>query len=160
MLPAPALADFDRLGEEPIAFTKPFDHAQRLAHGGPPRETPWPQLSTLPLENAAITLAAPAQSLFEMPDGLRAALESEALSSRQVEPVASSGPEARTRVASADTGNSWRMGRGKQRAGRGLGRGRDQRHGTSRMAGRGNRTVTPGHQGPLKHFVQVKKRHV
>ncbi len=161
MLPAPSLADFDWLGEEPIAFTEPFDHARRLAHGAPlPRETPWPRLSALPLENAAITLAVPAQSLFEMPDGLRAALQSEALSSRHVEPVASSGPEARTRVASTDAGNSWRMGRGKQRIGRGLGRGRNQRHGTSRVAARGNRAVTPGHQGPLKHLVQVKKRHV
>src|SRR6201747_97785 len=38
MLPAPALTDFNWLGEEPIAFTEPFDHARRLAHGVPPRE--------------------------------------------------------------------------------------------------------------------------
>jgi hypothetical protein len=120
------------------------------------REAPWPQLSTLPLENAAITLPAPEQSLFEMPDGLRAALHSVAVSSRHVEPAASSAPERRTKLVAADTG-SRRFGRGKSRFGHSLARGR---HGGSRIAGRGTRTAAPGHRGPLKHLVQVKKRHV
>jgi peptidoglycan-N-acetylglucosamine deacetylase len=155
MLAAPALADFNWLGSEPLAFAEPFDHAKRLGHGVP-REAPWPQLSTLPLENAAITLPAPEQSLFEMPDGLRAALQSVAVSSRHVEPAASSARESRTKLA--DTGNSRRFGRGKSRFGHRIAH--NQRHGASRVAGRGTRTVTPGHRGPLKHLVQVKKRHV
>jgi peptidoglycan-N-acetylglucosamine deacetylase len=155
MLAAPALADFNWLGSEPLAFAEPFDHAKRLGHGVP-REAPWPQLSTLPLENAAITLPAPEQSLFEMPNGLRAALQSVAVSSRHVEPAASSARESRTKLA--DTGNSRRFGRGKSRFGHGVAH--NQRHGASRVAGRGTRTVTPGHRGPLKHLVQVKKRHV
>jgi peptidoglycan-N-acetylglucosamine deacetylase len=155
MLAAPALADFNWLGSEPLAFAEPFDHAKRLGHGVP-REAPWPQLSTLPLENAAITLPAPEQSLFEMPNGLRAALQSVAVSSRHVEPAASSARESRTKLA--DTGNSRRFGRGKSRFGHGIAH--NQRHGASRVAGRGTRTVTPGHRGPLKHLVQVKKRHV
>jgi peptidoglycan-N-acetylglucosamine deacetylase len=157
MLPAPALADFNWLGGEPLAFAEPFDHAKRLTHGVP-REAHWPQLSTLPLENAAITLPAPEQSLFEMPDGLRAALQSVAVSSRHAEPAASSAREPHTRLVSADTGSSARLGRGKSRFGHGVAR--NQRHGASRVAGRGTRTVAPGHRGPLKHLVQVKKRHV
>jgi peptidoglycan/xylan/chitin deacetylase (PgdA/CDA1 family) len=157
LLPAPALADFDWLGGEPLAFAEPFDHAKRLAHGAQ-REAPWPLLSTLPLENAAITLPVPEQSLFEMPDGLRAALQSAAAASRHAEQAASSAPEPRTKLVSTDTGSSRRFGRGRWRAGRGVAR--DQRHGASRVAARGTRTITPGRRGPLKHLVQVKKRNV
>jgi peptidoglycan-N-acetylglucosamine deacetylase len=156
MLPAPALADFNWLGSEPLAFAEPFDHTKRVGHSVP-REAPWPQLSMLPLENAAITLPAPEQSLFEMPNGLRAALQNVAVSSRHVEPAASSALESHSRLVSADTG-SRRLSRGKSRFGHGVAR--NQRHGTSRVAGRGTHTVAPGHRGPLKHLVQVKKRHV
>jgi peptidoglycan/xylan/chitin deacetylase (PgdA/CDA1 family) len=158
MLPAPALADFDWLGSEPLAFAGPFDHTKRLARSVP-REASWPQLSSLPLENAAITLPVPEQSLFEMPDGLRAALQSAAVASRHVEPAAASAREPHTKLVSTDTGNSRRFGHGKSRLGRNVARA--QRHGgTSRVAGRGTRTVTPGRRGPLKHLVQIKKRHV
>jgi peptidoglycan/xylan/chitin deacetylase (PgdA/CDA1 family) len=163
MLPAPSLSDFDWLDGQPIAFSEPFNHTKRLAHGIPlPREAPWPGLSSLAPENAAITLPAPAQSLFEMPDGLRAALQIAAASSRHAEQAASSARETLTKMASADTGDSRRMGRGKSRAGRGTGHnlGHDRRHGASRVAGRGTRTVAPGHRGSLKHLVQVKKRNV
>src|SRR5580704_11801920 len=104
MLPAPALSDVDWLARQPIAFAEPFDHANRPARSvAPPRQDPWPRLSSLPLENAAITLPAPAQSLFEMPDGLRAAL---AASSRHAEQAESSVRETRAEVVSADTGAS------------------------------------------------------
>ena len=86
MLPAPALSDIDWLARQPIAFAEPFDHARRLAHGiSLPQEAPWPRSSSLPLENAAITLPAPAQSLFEMPDGLRAALAASSRHAAQAE---------------------------------------------------------------------------
>jgi peptidoglycan/xylan/chitin deacetylase (PgdA/CDA1 family) len=163
MLPAPALADVDWLAAEPIAFAEPFDHANRPARSvAPPRQDPWPRLSELPLQNAAITLPAPEQSLFEMPDGLRAALESAAAASRRAERAASSAHETGTRLVSADTGNFRRFGRGRSRVGHGLGRdlGRDRRHGATRVAGRGTRTAAPAHRGPLKHLVQVKKRNV
>jgi peptidoglycan/xylan/chitin deacetylase (PgdA/CDA1 family) len=161
MLPAPALSDVDWLAGQPIAFAEPFDHPRRLAHGiALPQGASWPRSSSVALENAAITLPAPAQSLFEMPDGLRAAL---AASSRHAEQAESSARETRAEVASADTGDSRHISRGKLHAGRGqrhvLQRG--QRHGgASRIAGREIRTGTPGHRGPLKHLVQVKKRHV
>jgi len=160
MLPAPALSDVDWLARQPIAFAEPFDHARRVAHGiSLPQEAPWPRSSSLPLENAAITLPAPAQSLFEMPDGLRAAL---AASSRHAAQAESSVSETRTKVASAAAGGSRRIGRGKLHAGHGQAHAlqRDQRRSAPRMAGRGTRTGTPGHRGPLKHLAQVKKRNV
>ena len=164
MLPAPALSDFDWLGEQPIAFAEPFAHTRQLADGGhPTRAAHWPQISSLSVENAAITLPAPEQSLFEMPDGLRAALEIAAASSRHAAQIASSARETPTKLADADAGATKRMGRGKSRAGRLVRNARpDPRHGASRVAARGGRTVTPapGHRGPLKHLVQVKKRHV
>jgi peptidoglycan-N-acetylglucosamine deacetylase len=160
MLPAPTLSDVDWLAGQPIAFAEPFDHARRLVHGiATPREAPWPRSSSLPLQNTAITLPAPAQSLFEMPDGLRAAL---AASSHHVEQTESSVREAPTRMVSADTSDSRRISHGKLHAGRGQGRAleRDQRHGASRVAGRGIPTATPRHRAPLKHLVQIKKRSV
>jgi peptidoglycan/xylan/chitin deacetylase (PgdA/CDA1 family) len=163
MLPAPALADVDWLDAGPIAFAEPFDHANRRAGGvAQPRQEPWPRLSELPLQNAAITLPAPQQSLFEMPDGLRATLESAAAASRRAELAASSAHETGTKLVSADTGDFRRLGRGRLHAGHGLGHnlGRDRRHGATRVAGRGTRTAAPAHRGPLKHLVQVKKRNV
>ena len=163
MLPAPALADVDWLDAEPIAFAEPFDHANRRAGGvAQPRQESWPRLSELPLHNAAITLPAPQQSLFEMPDGLRATLESAAAASRRAELAASSAHETGTKLVSADTGDFRRLGRGRSRAGHGLGHNlaRDRRHGATRVAGRGTRTAAPAHRGPLKHLVQVKKRNV
>jgi len=159
MLPAPALSDVDWLAGQPIAFAEPFDHAG-LAHSLPlPRQAPWPRSSSLPPENAAITLPAPAQSLFEMPDGLSAAL---AASSRHAEQAESSVREPRTKMVSAEPGDSSRMRREKSHFGRDLrhNSGRDQRRSASRVAGRGTRTAAPGHHGPLKHLVQVKKRNV
>jgi peptidoglycan-N-acetylglucosamine deacetylase len=160
MLPAPALSDVDWLARQPIAFAEPFDHTRWLAHGvSLPQQAPWPRSSSLPLESAAITLPAPAQSLFEMPAGLRAAL---AVSSRHAELAESSVSETRTKVVSAVACGSRRIGRGKPHAGHGQAHAlqRDQRRSAPRVAGRGTRTVASGHSGPLKHLVQVKKRNV
>jgi peptidoglycan-N-acetylglucosamine deacetylase len=159
MLPAPALSGVDWLARQPIAFAEPFDHTRRLARGIPlSQEAPWPP-SSLPLESAAITLPAPAQSLFEMPAGLRAAL---AVSSRRAELAESSVSETRAKVGSAVAGGSRRIGRGKLHAGHGQAHAlqRDQRRSAPRVAWRGTRTVASGHRGPLKHLVQVKKRNV
>jgi peptidoglycan-N-acetylglucosamine deacetylase len=160
MLPVPALTGVDWLARQPIAFAEPFDRARPLAHGvSLPHEAPWPRSSSLPLENAAITLPAPAQSLFEMPDGLRAAL---AASSRHAQHAESSVRETRTKVASADAGDSLHISRDKLHAGSSQGHAleHDQRHGASTVAGRGTRTVASAHRGPPKHLVQVKKRNV
>jgi len=92
-------------------------------------------------------------------DELRAAL---AASSRHAEQAESSVREPHTKMVSVEPGDSSRMGREKSHFGRDLryNSGRDQRRSASRVAGRGTRTVAPGHHGPLKHLVQVKKRNV
>jgi peptidoglycan-N-acetylglucosamine deacetylase len=157
-LPAPSLSDFDLLDAQPIALAEPFDRPRRPAHGVPlPREAPWPRLSELPLENAVVTLPAPAQSLFEMPDGLHVALHG-AASSRHVEQAGSSAQETGTKLVSADTGDSRRLTHGKRRLGHGVGRNRQ--HGTSRIAARRIPPAAAVHRGRLKHLVLVKKRSV
>jgi len=155
-LPAPSLSDFDLLDAQPIALAGPFDRSRSPAQGvAPPRETPWPQHSELPLEEAAATLPAPARSLFDMPDGLQVIPHS-ATSSRHAEQAGSSEHETHTKVVSANTGGSRHLTRGK-RLGRGLGRHRH--HGASRVA-RGTPPTAIGHRGPPKHLVQVKKKNV
>lgn len=157
-LPAPSLSDFDWLDAQPIALAEPFDRPRRPAHGVPlPREAPWPRLSELPPENAAVTLPAPARNVFELPDGLRVALHN-VPSARHAEQAGSSEHETHTKLASADTRDSRRVTRGKLRPGHGLGRNRQ--HGTSRVAGHVTPPAAAAPRGPLKHLVQVKKRNV
>jgi hypothetical protein len=153
-IPAAALSDFDWLDAQALA--EPFDRPRRPAYGVPlPREAPWPRLPELPSENAAITLPAPAQNLFEMPDGLRVALRS-ASSSHHAEQAGSSEHDAQTKLASANTGDSRRPARGKFRLGHGPGHNRQHR--ASRVAGHASPPAAAAHRGPLKHLVQVKKR--
>jgi peptidoglycan-N-acetylglucosamine deacetylase len=142
-LPAPSLSDFDGRDTQLTASL--------------PGEAPWPLPAELPLEKAAVTLPAPAPSLFEMPDGLHIALHS-APSSPHAEQAGSSARETHTKLSSADTGDLRRATRGKLRPGHSLGRHR--LHGRSRFAG--HRTPRPAiaHRGQLKHLVLVKKRNV
>jgi peptidoglycan-N-acetylglucosamine deacetylase len=150
-LPAPSLADFNWIDPEPIALAVSFVRSNRPAHGvPPPQETPWPLLSESPFENAA-SLPAPAQSVFEMPDGLEVALHNVA-SSHRAERARSSG----TKLASAEPRDSRRLARGKVRLGHG--QANHSRRGSFRVAGRGNRPVATAHRAPMKHVVQVKKR--
>ena len=147
-LPAPSLSDFDWIDPEPIALAVSFVRPNRPALGVLlPREAPWPRLSELPLENAAV-LPAPAQGIFEMPEGLGAALPAER--------AGSSVHEARAKLTSAEPRDSRHMTRGKVRLGHG--QANHSRRGSSRVAGRGNPPVATAHRVPLKHMVQVKKR--
>ncbi len=151
-LPAPSLSDFDWLDAQPIAFAE-LDRPRRPAHGVPlPREAPWPRLSELPVENAAVTLPAPAQSLFEIPEGLRVALHAVA-SSRRAEQAESSEQETHAKLVSAGTR---RVAHGRFRVGHGA-RGNRQ-HAMSKVAGHANPPAAAAHRGALKHLVQVKKR--
>jgi peptidoglycan/xylan/chitin deacetylase (PgdA/CDA1 family) len=156
-LPAPSLSDFDLLGVQSIGLAEPFSRPRRPAQDVPlPREAPWPLPSQLPLENAIVTLPAPAQSLFEMPDGWHLAMH-RALASPETKQARSSEHETHTKVVSADTEGSRQVTRKKLRLGRSLGRHRHR--GASRVAGGGTRP-TIAHRAPLKHLVQVKKRSV
>lgn len=157
-LPVPSPSDFGWLDARPIALAELFDRSRRPAHGVPlPREAPWPRLSELPPEEAAVTLPAPARSVFELPDGLRVALRS-APSARQAEQAGASEHETHTKLVSGDARDSRRLTRGKLHLGHGLGRSRQ--HGKSRVAGRTPPPAAVAHRGPLKHLVQVRKRNV
>ncbi len=154
-LPAPSLSDFAWPDAEPIALVEPFDRTGRSAPGVPlPREAPWPRLSELPPENTAAALPAPAQSIFEMPEGLHIALHSVTPSLHHAEQA---GPEAGKPV-SADTADSRRATRGKRRLAHGPERSR--RHGAPKVAGHATPAAAATHRGPLKRLVQIKKRNV
>jgi peptidoglycan/xylan/chitin deacetylase (PgdA/CDA1 family) len=159
-LPAPSLSDFGLVDAEPIALGESFARLARPAHGVPfPREAPWPRPSELPVENAAVTLPAPAQNLFEIPDGLEVARH-RVPSSRHAEQAGSSEHETHhAKVFSANTDDSRRLSRRKLRLGHSLGHslGRNRHHGASRVADRGIPPAAIAHRGPLKHLVQVKK---
>ena len=130
------------------------DRAGRPAHGVPlPRAAPWPRLSELPPENAAVTLPVPAQSVFEIPEGLRAARE--ALHPRTARSKPDQASMKRMQSGFGRTRNSRRVTRGRLRVGHGPGS--DRRHGASKAAGTQPRPQ-PAQRGPLKHLVQVRKR--
>ena len=75
-LPAPSLADLDWRDAESIAIAPSPDRAGRAGRGVPlPREAPWPRQSPLPPVGAAIALPVPAQSVFEIREGLRTAMQ-------------------------------------------------------------------------------------
>jgi peptidoglycan/xylan/chitin deacetylase (PgdA/CDA1 family) len=155
-LPAPSLSDFAWLDAQPVALAEPFDRTGQATHGVPlPREALWPRLSELPPENAAVTLPAPAQSIFEMPEGLHVALHRVTPPLHRAEQA---GPGAAGKPVSADTGDSRRVTRGKRRFAHGLERSR--RHGRSKVADHATPPAAATHRGPLKHLVQVKKRNV
>jgi hypothetical protein len=155
-LPAPLLSDFDWLNAQPIAFAEPIGGAGRKARGGVPlpRAAPWPELSPLPIENAAATMPVPAPGVFEIPEKSFAVI---APRSRRAEQTAEGerGAKGRTRLTSADDGGSRRGIRGRRHAGRA---GRSH---ASHIAGRkASRAAAHARHGPLKHLVQVKKRNV
>jgi peptidoglycan/xylan/chitin deacetylase (PgdA/CDA1 family) len=151
-LPAPSLSDFDLLDAQPIALAGPFDRSRSPAQGvALLRETPWPQHSELPFENAAATLPAPARSLFDMPEGLQV-IPHHPPPPRHAEQAGASEHETHTKMVSADTGGSRHLTRGKRL-------GRHRHHGASRVA-RGTPPTAIGHRGRPKHLVQVKKRNV
>ncbi len=154
-LPAPALSDFDWLNGRPIAFAEPFGGAGRKARRTAlPRQDPWPEPSSLPIENAAIALPVPAAGIFQIPEKSFAVIAPPSHRSEQAE---RSGREtkSRARLTSADDRQTRRAIRGRHHAARG------GRAHASHIAGR--KTGSPaahGGRGKVKHLVQVKKRNV
>jgi peptidoglycan-N-acetylglucosamine deacetylase len=142
MLPAPALSDLDLHDGPLVTLAESFDRVTRLVRGVPlPREAPWPRQLPLAQADGATALPVPAESIFEIREGLRAAVQA--------------GPPARhaEQVASVEAG-SRRTIRGRPHLGRA------RQHGVSHLAGRGGRQVGHARKGTLKHLVQVKKRSV
>jgi peptidoglycan-N-acetylglucosamine deacetylase len=137
-LPAPVASEFDGLNGELLLSAEPFDRVRHLRRGVPlPQDAPWPRQAE-PLGTAAIALPVPAQSVFEIPEGLPTAMLAAAATSRRAELPAPAQHEA----ISADAG---------------LSRHRGRRAGARRVARRATRPAAHARRGPLKHLVQVRK---
>src|SRR6478735_7073458 len=105
--PAPVLPNFDAPDGALFLSGEPFNRARRIAQNPPlPREAPWPRLSELPVENAAITLPVPEEKLFEVPADARAAFES--APPRRTEVAAEPEAEGQSKRAAAETRRSER----------------------------------------------------
>lgn len=105
--PAPVLPNFDAPDGARFLSGEPFNRARRIAQNPPlPREAPWPRLSELPVENAAITLPVPEEKLFEVPADARAAFES--APPRRTEVAAEPEAEGQSKRAAAETRRSER----------------------------------------------------
>jgi peptidoglycan-N-acetylglucosamine deacetylase len=137
-LPAPALSG-PEWHYESLPRTEPLDAVKHLAHGVPlQRQAPWPLQSPLPADHAANALPVPASSVFEIREGLRAAMQAGAPSSRRAELA----------LPAHDPGYFRQLTRAKRRAGR------------VHQAGRANPQAAHARSGTLKHLVQVRKRSV
>jgi peptidoglycan/xylan/chitin deacetylase (PgdA/CDA1 family) len=159
--PAPSLSDFDWLDGRPMAFAEPLDRTRGLARGVTLlRESPWPLPAPPALDSTTIALPVPAQGVFEIQEGLRAAAAAFAPSSHRAERTDATERRAdrAERRATADAGDSRHAVRGKHHAGRDAGRTR--RFAASRGHGHATRIATHARRGTLKHLVQVKKRNV
>jgi peptidoglycan/xylan/chitin deacetylase (PgdA/CDA1 family) len=76
MLPAPSLSDMDWHEAGLMMLAEPFDRVKRLVGGIPlPREALWPRQLALAQEGAATALPVPAESVFEIREGLRAIMQ-------------------------------------------------------------------------------------
>ena len=130
---------------------------ERHGHGVPlPREAPWPRQSELPLQNAALILAVPAQNIFEIPEKSFATIAG--ASPHRAEQTARTETNGSAKLDSTDEGGSPRMTRGRRHAGRELGRSRQRN--AAHVTGRGTQQAAHAHRGALKRLVQVKKRNV
>jgi peptidoglycan/xylan/chitin deacetylase (PgdA/CDA1 family) len=142
-LPAHTLPDLDWREAQSMTLAEALDQGRGIARGVPlPREAPWPRQMELPLDRAAPELPVPAQSIFEVQEGLRVALR--AAAPRHIEQTVAA-HEAR----SIDIRKSHRASSGKPHAGQ-----------ARQVAGRARRTqhAAQARRGKLKHLVQVRKR--
>ena len=147
MLPAPSLSDLDRQDGARMPLAEPSDTAPR-GRGVPlPRQAPWPTQLALEPDSDAMLLPVPAQNVFEIKEGVRV--------------VFAAGPpphrnEREAKLAKADRDEDSRGAASGKRHSRLAHRG-----GASHLAAhRGSRSSAHAHRGPLKHLVQVKRRHV
>jgi hypothetical protein len=143
-LPAPALSDFDHTDEVPMLREASLSRPS------------WPEPAEPAPENATITLAAPAENLFEVQGNLDVALRSAATtSSHRLQRVASNiretGSKRMSRREARRLANS-------REAHVVHARGRQTHH--ADVSRQRKQPAATAHRGPLKRLVQVKKRHV
>jgi hypothetical protein len=146
-LPAPARSDFDATQESPML------HEAALSRPS------WPEPPELAAGNAAVTLAAPAPSVFEIEGGLDAARHGAALS-RRLHKTVSVAPGAlepvRTKRMSRREARRLAFASSRQlRLAQGSGR---QSHRDAMPSRKKGQAVTTVHRGPVKRLVQVRKR--
>ena len=114
----------------------------------------WPQPPELAPENATVTLAAPAPSLFELQGGLDVARHGAALSHRaRIASVAHEADSRRLSPREARRANS-RQGRFAHAGGR------QARRGTANASRQRAPAMATAHRGPVRRMVQVRKRRV
>ncbi len=141
-LPVPARSDFDEAEETPtllrVSFARPS----------------WPEPPEAAPENATVTLAAPAPSLFEIQGGLDVARHGAALSHRVRIASVAREPDIRRLSPRGSRRLASRQGRLAQAGSR-------QTHRVAANASRPNTPpATAAHRGPVKRLVQVRKRRV
>jgi peptidoglycan/xylan/chitin deacetylase (PgdA/CDA1 family) len=150
-LAAPALSAWGWRDGQPLP-PELLDRPERRARGVPlPREAPWPRQAPLTLASAAITLPAPAQGIFEMPDRPWTAVRAPAASEARQRAASAERETDGAKLVSAEAGASRRMTAGKSHLGRG------RRIATSHAARPGTVHATHAGKRPLKRLVQVKK---
>ena len=141
-LPAPAPSDLGWPDGQLLAAADP-DQLKRQAGGIPlPRQAPWPRPSPLPPENAAIALPIPEQDIFQIREGLRAAMQGVTAASRRAEISV----PARDEATANGAGKTRRTLRGKSASG-------NARH----SAGHAAAHAANARRGTLKRLVQVKR---
>lgn len=134
-LPIPAQSDFDAREETPVL------------HEGSPLSPTWPEPPQIAQENASVSLASPAPSVFELEGGLDIALRGAALS-RRAHRSASAAPAGAKRLSHREfrrlrVAHAGRPARGKANA------------------SKPKTPVTPtARHAPVKRMVQVRKRNV
>jgi hypothetical protein len=149
MLPVPSLSEMDWREAGLMTLALPFDRVKRLVGGIPlPREALWPRQLTLAQQGAAAALPIPAESVFEIREGLRALMQT-APPSHHAEQTGL----ARHETAAAEVDYSRHL-RGRPHLAR------TRQHRLPHLAGHTRRPALHGRNGPLKHLVQVKKKNV
>jgi peptidoglycan/xylan/chitin deacetylase (PgdA/CDA1 family) len=160
-LAAPALSELDLPDGQSVPPAEPAGRARGVPL---PQQAPWPRPSPPAPDNVASGLASnalaasalpvPAQSVFSLPEGLRAVMPPVAPSSRRNDPTEREA-DGIARLIGADADDSRHSMRGRLHAGR------SRRLAASHhAAGRGSRLAAHPHRGTLRHLVQVKKRSV
>ncbi len=144
-LPAPSLSDFD-LTDDRLALAVTRDRSKTLQDVPSRREALWPSPEEPRSEDAATILPVPAQSVFEIPEGLQTVLHRVDLLPRHAELAASRTHEAGKRANSRGASSSRRHA-GHVSSG--------PRHGARRVAGRASPPAATVRRG-----AQVKKRNV
>jgi peptidoglycan/xylan/chitin deacetylase (PgdA/CDA1 family) len=150
ILPARVLPELDWREAQSMTLAEALDHGRGIARGVPlPREAPWPREMELPLDRVAPELPVPAQSIFEVQEGLHVALRVAAPPAHHAEETV-----AVHEPRSIKGGKSRQASRGKSHAGH-------ARQVAGRVTGhsvRGTAHPAQAHGGKLKHLVQVRKR--